>query len=69
MKFDFFPHSLAQWLGAIFYAVIEYWLGKTQKTQIGSILEALIWVLKYLFRKVWRKKNERVTQSNSQRNL
>ncbi len=56
----FIPQSQDQWIGfgvvLISNALIEYWLGKTDKTKSGSILEALANVAKSMGNNLMKKK-------------
>lgn len=42
------PFLIAQIAGMAAYTVLEYWLGKTDKTKAGSVLELVLHGVKYL---------------------
>lgn len=40
------PTLIIQIVGGVAYVILEYWLGKTEKTKAGSALELLLSVFK-----------------------
>lgn len=50
------PHTKQQWIGfatwVLIHSVVEFWLGKTKRTESNSVIELILTGLKL----IWRKK-------------
>lgn len=48
-------HLLIILIAQLIFMSIEYWMGKTDKTKSGSLLELILNVVKLIITKSWRK--------------
>jgi hypothetical protein len=50
-----YKYLIVVFVSQLSFMLIEYWLGKTDRTKSGSILELIINVMKLIITKSWRK--------------